>query len=150
MHRNYLMFFLVCRNCERKKKFYQAHKMNLLLFLISESVSMIIVLICCKSMTIIFSKSHFLFVQIVSILYWKKTFQKILYTTMLDCLLRYVRSKSGRKLVLSVTVAYSCDHNLRTNYFPIVLFHLRNPSLETWHCESLGNLRLQIGFYTSF
>ena len=42
---------------------------------------------------------------------------------MLDYLLRYIRSKSGRKLVLDATVVYSLDLNLRTNYFPIVLFH---------------------------
>ena len=52
----------------KEKKFYQAHVMNLLSFLILESVSMVIVFICCKNMTIIFSKSvsGFLFVQIVS------------------------------------------------------------------------------------
>ena len=44
-----------------------AHVMNLLLFLILESLNMIIVLICCKNMTV-FSKSvnNSLFVQIVS------------------------------------------------------------------------------------
>ena len=42
--------------------------MNLLFFLTLEGVSMIIVLICCKNMKIIFSKSvsDFLLVQIVS------------------------------------------------------------------------------------
>ena len=39
---------------------------------------------------------------------------------MLDYLLRYIRSKSGRKLVLGATVANSCDLNLRTNYFSTV------------------------------
>ena len=43
LHCNYLMFFLVCQNCEKKKKCYQAHVMNLLLFLILESVSIICV-----------------------------------------------------------------------------------------------------------
>ena len=33
-------------------------------------------------------------------------------------------SKGGRKLVLDATVVYSCDLNLRTNYFSIVSFHL--------------------------
>ena len=88
--------------------------MNLLLFLILESVSTIVVLICCKNMAIIFSKSvsNFLFVQIVSyciVLYWKKTFQGILYRAMLDYLLLYIRWKSGRRLVLGATVACSCD-----------------------------------------
>ena len=65
------------------------------------------------------------------ILYWKKTSQEILYTAMLDYLLRYIRSKSGRKLVLDATVVYSCDLNLRTNYFSIVSFHLY--ALEACH-----------------
>ena len=55
-----------------------AHVMNLLLFLILESVNMIIVLICCKNMTIIFSKSvsNSLFVQIVSYCIGKKRLNK--------------------------------------------------------------------------
>ena len=55
--------------------------MNLLLFLILESVSMIIVLICCKNMTIIFSKSvsTFLFVQIVSYCIGKNISRNTLY-----------------------------------------------------------------------
>ena len=57
------------------------------------------------------------------ILYWKKTSQEILYMAMLDYLLLYIRSKSGQKLVLDATVAYSCNLNL-TNFFSIV-------SLET-------------------
>ena len=89
--------------------------MNLLLFFILESVSMIIVLICYKNMTV-FSKSvsSFLFVQ------------EILYMVMLDYLLRYITSvsKSGQKLVLSMTVAYSHDVNLRTSYFSIISFCL--------------------------
>ena len=54
-----------------------AHVRNLLLLLILESVSMI-VLICCKNMTIIFSKSvsDFLFVQIVSYCIGKKHLKK--------------------------------------------------------------------------
>ena len=55
-----------------------AHVMNLLLFLILESVNMIIVLICCKNMTIIFSKSvsNSLFVQIVSYCFGKTHLNK--------------------------------------------------------------------------
>ena len=98
-----------------------AHVMNLLLFLILESVRMIIVLICCKNMTIIFSKSV---CSNSFILYWKKASQEILYMALLDYLLRYIRSKSGPKLVLDATVVYSRDLNLRTNYFPIVSFRL--------------------------
>ena len=54
-----------------------AHVMNLLLFLILESMNMI-VLICCKNMTIIFSKSvtNSLFVQIVSYCIGKKHLKK--------------------------------------------------------------------------
>ena len=110
---------------------------ELILFLILESVSMIIVLICCKNMTIIFSKSV---CSNSFILYWKKTSQEILYTAMLDYLLRYIRSKSGWKLVLDATVVYSHDLNLRTNYFSITLFypyawetcHLRHGIREVW------------------
>ena len=65
------------------------------------------------------------------ILYWKKTSQEILYTATLDYLLRHIRSKSGRKLVLDVTVVYSCDLTLRTNYFSVISFHLY--VLETRH-----------------
>ena len=61
----------------------------------------------------------------------EKIFQEILYTAMLDYLLRYIRSKSGRKLVLDATVVYSRDLNLRTIYFSIVSFHLY--ALETRH-----------------
>ena len=50
---------------------------------------------------------------------------------MLDYLLRYIRLKSGRKLVLDETVVYSRDLNLRTKYFSIVSFHLH--ALETRH-----------------
>ena len=55
-----------------------AHAMNLLLFLILERVNMIIVLICCKNMTIIFSKSvsNSLYVQIVSYCIGKKHLKK--------------------------------------------------------------------------
>ena len=55
-----------------------AHVMNLLLFFILESVTMIFVLICCKNMTIIFSKSvsNSLFVQIVSYCIGKKHLNK--------------------------------------------------------------------------
>ena len=58
-----------------------AHVMNLLLSLILESVSMIIILICCKYMTIIFSKSvsDLLFVQIVSYCIGKKHLKKYLF-----------------------------------------------------------------------
>ena len=52
---------------------------------------------------------------------------------MLDYFLRYIRSKSGRKLVLGVTIVYSHDLNVRTNYFSIVLFHLY--TLETRHSK---------------
>ena len=142
LHCNYLMLFLVCRNCEKnnvikhmqkqspemfcKKRCSQkfckihrkipvpdylacnfikkeslaqvkfckifkntffiehiwvtasAHVMNLQLFLILESVNMIIVLICCKNMTIIFSKSvsNSLFVLIVSYCIGKKHLKK--------------------------------------------------------------------------
>ena len=112
------MFFLVCRHCARKKC-YQAHVMNLLLFLILESVSMIIVLICCKNMTIIFSKSvsNSLCVQIVSYCIGKKHLKKYFIRQCQIIFLWYIRSKSGRKLVLDVTVVYSRDLNLRTNYF---------------------------------
>ena len=84
-------------------------------------------------MTIIFSKSvsNSLCVQIVSCCIGKKTSQEILYMAMLDYLLRYIRSKSGQKLVLDATVLYSCDLKLRTNYFSIVTFHLY--ALETHH-----------------
>ena len=70
--------------------------MNLLLFLILESVSMF-VLICCKNMAIIFSKSvgDFFIYSNSFILHWKKTFQEILYTTTLIIFLPYIRSKSG-------------------------------------------------------
>ena len=110
----------------KEKKCYQAHVINLLLFLFLESASVIIVLIRCKNMTIISSKSvsDFLFVQVVSYCIGKKPLQEILYTAMLDYLLRYRRSKSGRKLVLGATVAYSRDLNLRTKYFSIVSFRL--------------------------
>ena len=57
-------------------------------------------------------------------LYWKKTFQEILYAVMLDYLLRCIRSSSGQKLVLGTTVVYSRDLDLRTNYFSIVSFRL--------------------------
>ena len=55
-----------------------AHVINLLLFFILESVNMIFVLICCKNMTIIFSKSvsNSLFVQIVSYCIGKKRLNK--------------------------------------------------------------------------
>ena len=43
---------------------------------------------------------------------------------MLDYFLRYIMSKIGRNLVLGVTIVYSHDLNLRTNYFSIVSFHL--------------------------
>ena len=84
-------------------------------------------------MTIIFSKSvsNSLFIQIVSYCIGKKTSQEILYTAMLDYLLRYIRSKSGRKLVLDATVVYSHDLDLRTNYFSAVSFNLY--ALETRH-----------------
>ena len=110
----------------KEKKCYQAHVMNLLLFLILESVSMI-VLIRCKNMTIIFSKSVTSDIFVCSnsfILYWKKTFQEMLYTAVLNYLLWYIRLKNGQKLDHGGTVAYSCDLNLRINYFCIVSFHL--------------------------
>ena len=50
---------------------------------------------------------------------------------MLDYLLRYIRSKSGRKLVLDATVVYSRDLDLRTNNFSVVSFNLY--ALETRH-----------------
>ena len=50
---------------------------------------------------------------------------------MLDYLLQYIKSKSGRKLVLDATVVCSHDLNWRTNYFSIVLFYLY--ALETHH-----------------
>ena len=55
-----------------------AHVMNLLLFLILESVNMTFVLICYKNMTIKFSKnvSNSLFVQIVSYCIGKKHLNK--------------------------------------------------------------------------
>ena len=74
-----------CEFCKIfKNLFYRANlgdcscTCNELLFLILESVSMIIVLICCKNMTIIFSKSvsDFLFVQIVSYCTGKKHLKK--------------------------------------------------------------------------
>ena len=43
---------------------------------------------------------------------------------MLDYFLRYIMSKIGRNLVLGLTIVYSHDLNLRTNYFSIVSFHL--------------------------
>ena len=75
LHCNYLMFFIDCRNFE-KKMLPRTH--NELLFLILESVSMIIVLICWKNMAIMSSKSFsdFLFVQIVSYCIGKKHFKK--------------------------------------------------------------------------
>ena len=57
-------------------------------------------------------------------LYWKKTSQEILYKAMLDYLLRYIGSRSGRKLVLGATVVCSHDLSLRTNYYSIVSFCL--------------------------
>ena len=48
---------------------------------------------------------------------------------MLDYFLRYIRSKSGRKLVPDAAVVYSRDLNLRTNYFFTASFHLY--ALET-------------------
>ena len=101
--------------------------MTLLLFLILESLSMIIVLICCKNIhdNDTFKECYWLLICSNSfILYWKKTSQEILYTAMLDYLLRYIRSKSGRKLVLVATVVYSSDLNLRTSHFSIVSFRL--------------------------
>ena len=53
---------------------------------------------------------------------------------MLDYLLRYIRSKSGRKLVLDATVVYSRDLNLRTNYFSVITFRLY--ALETSHRDT--------------
>ena len=57
-----------------------AHVMYLLLSLILESMSMIIILICCKYMTIIFSNSvsDLLFAQIVSYCIGKKYLKKYL------------------------------------------------------------------------
>ena len=52
---------------------------------------------------------------------------------MLDYFLRYIMSKIGRNLVLGLTIVYSHDLNLRTNYFSIVLFHLY--TLETRHSK---------------
>ena len=85
---------------------------------------------CCFHMleehgsNLIKSVNNLLLVQIVSYCIGKKTFQEILYIAILDHLLRYIGSKSGRKLVLGATVAYSRDLNLRTNYFSIVSFCL--------------------------
>ena len=61
---------------------------------------------------------------------------------MLDYFLRYIRSKSGRKLVLGVTIVYSHDLNLRTNYFSIVLFHLYTlkPVTQNMALENSGKL----------
>ena len=58
-----------------------AHVMNLLLFIILESVNMIFVLICCKNMTIVFWKSvsNSLFVQIVSYCIGKKHLNNTLH-----------------------------------------------------------------------
>ena len=81
LHCNCLVFFLFFRNCERKKKCYQAHVMKLLLFLILGSVSMTIAL-CCKNKTIIFSKSgsgFYLFKQFRPILE-KNISRNTLYT----------------------------------------------------------------------
>ena len=52
---------------------------------------------------------------------------------MLDYFLRYIMSKIGRNLVLGVTIVYSHDLNLRTNYFSIVSFHLY--TLEIRHSK---------------
>ena len=84
-------------------------------------------------MTIILSKSvNDLFICSNSfILYWKKTSQEILYTAMSDYFFVEEWSKSGRKLVLDVTVVYSRDLNLRTNYFSSITFRLY--ALETSH-----------------
>ena len=51
-------------------------------------------------------------------------------------------SKSGRKLVLGVTIVYSHDLNLRTNYFSIVLFHLYTlkPVTQNMALENSGKL----------
>ena len=126
-----------------------------LFFLVLESVGMIIVLICCQNMTIIFSKSvsNFLFVQIVSYCIGKKHLKK--YMAMLDYLLWYIRSKSGWKLVLDATVVYSCDLNLRTNYFSIILFrlyawetcHLRHGIGKVW--ETWGHKFASIHHFNS-
>ena len=106
--------------------------MNLLFLIYCLGKCMIIVSIFCRNMTIIFSKSSWFFICSNSfILYWKKTSQEILYTAMLDYLLRYIRSKSGWKLVLDATVVYSHDLNLRINYFSIITFRLY--ALETSH-----------------
>ena len=106
--------------------------MNLLFLIYCLGKCMIIVSIFYRNMTKIFSKSSWFFICSNSfILYWKKTSQEMLYTAMLDYLLRYIRSQSGRKLVLHATVVCSRDLNLRINYFSIITFRLY--ALETSH-----------------
>ena len=99
LHCNYLMFFLFVEIVNQKKN-YQAHVMNLLLFFILESVSMLIVLICCKNMAIIFSKSvgDFFFCSNSFILHWKKIFQEILYTTTLDYFFAIHKVEEGSEI----------------------------------------------------
>ena len=84
---------------------------------------MIIVLICSKNMTIIFSKSarDFLLVQIISHCIGKK--HLTLYGNV-RLFVAILGSKSGRKLVLGATIVYSHDLSLRTNYYSIVSFCL--------------------------
>ena len=62
----------------KRKKMLSSTCNELTLFLILESVSMIIILRCCKNKITIFSKSvsNFLFVQIVSYCFGKKHFKK--------------------------------------------------------------------------
>ena len=50
---------------------------------------------------------------------------------MLDSLLRYIKLRSGQKLVLWATIAYFCDISLRTNYLSIFSFRLY--AQETHH-----------------
>ena len=84
-------------------------------------------------MTIIFSKSisNSLFVEIVSYCIEKKNHLNKCFVRQLKIF--YIRSESGRKMVLDAAVVYSRDLNLRTNYFSIVSFHLY--TLETRHSK---------------
>ena len=107
--------------------------MNFLLFLILESVSMIIVLICCKNIAIIFSKSvsNFSFVQIVSYCLGKNISRNPLYGNVrLFITIHKVREWS--KIGSWCDCCYCCDLNLRTNYLSIVLFHLYTCETHHW------------------
>ena len=126
LHCNYLMFFLVCRNCQRKKKLLSSTctELAIISYFGKCEYNYCFNMLQKHDNNILKECQPFVICSNSFILYWKKTFQEILYTAMLDYLLRYIMSKSGRKLVLGATVVYSRDLNLRTHYFSIVSLRL--------------------------